>query len=107
MEAIKVVMHDPARAKCPCASLTEALTRMLNIEQMELENLLDHVKRFKQKRDVMKSHVGKNILDGFVENTPELRSMLLSRKTRKMKLARNGWHVCQCATVTRGSTEVS
>jgi hypothetical protein len=30
---------------------------------------LDYVKRFKESRDIMKSHVGTNILDKFVKNT--------------------------------------
>ena len=41
---IKVLMHDPIRAKYPFASLTEAITRILNIRQMESEGLLEYVK---------------------------------------------------------------
>ena len=33
LKAIKIVMHDPIRAKYPYASLTEALMRTLNIKQ--------------------------------------------------------------------------
>ena len=74
LKAIKVLMHDPIRAKYPFASLTEAISRTLNIKQMENEGLLDHTKRFKQARDIMKSHVGKDVPDNFVENTPECRN---------------------------------
>jgi hypothetical protein len=66
---IKVLMHDPIRAKYPFASLTEAISRMLNLKQSENEGLLDYVKRFKESRDIMKSHVGTDILDMLVENT--------------------------------------
>jgi hypothetical protein len=67
-------MHDPMRAKYPFASLTEAISRMLNLKQSdENEGLLDYVKRFKESRDIMKSHVGTGILDKFVENTLEYR----------------------------------
>jgi hypothetical protein len=66
---IKVLMHGPIRAKCPFASLTEAMIRMLNIKQQENEQLLDYIKRFKQFCDITKSHVGTDILDTFVENT--------------------------------------
>ena len=45
---IKVLMHNPIRAKYPFASLTEAMIRMLNIKQQENEQLLDYIKRFKQ-----------------------------------------------------------
>jgi uncharacterized FAD-dependent dehydrogenase len=47
------------------------MSRMLNIKQIESEGLLDYVKRFKESGDSMKSHVGTDILDKFVENTRE------------------------------------
>jgi hypothetical protein len=70
---IKVLMHDPIRAKYPFASLTEAISRMLNLKQIDEEGLLDYVKRFKESRDIMKSHIGTDILDKSVENTLEYR----------------------------------
>ena len=54
LKAIKIVMHDPIRAKYPYTSLTEALMRKLNIKQLEQESLIDYMKRFKQSRDVLK-----------------------------------------------------
>jgi hypothetical protein len=48
LDKIKMLMHDPIRAKYPHASLTEAMSRMLNIKQIESEGLLDYVKRFKE-----------------------------------------------------------
>ena len=85
LEAIKTLMHDPIRAKYPCASLTEAISRAMNIKQTENENLLDCVKRFKQQRDIMKSHVGTNILDTFAENMPEHRNETDTNKQDEMK----------------------
>ena len=73
MKAIKIVMHDPIRAKYPYASLTEALMRTLNIKQLEQESLIDYMKRFKQSRDVLKSHIGGDILNKFIETLPEYR----------------------------------
>ena len=73
LEAIKIVMHDPIRAKYPYASLTEALMRTLNIKQLEHKSLIDYMKRFKQSRDVLKSHIGGDILNKFIENLPEYR----------------------------------
>ncbi len=69
LNKIKVLMHDPIRAKYPYASLTEAISRMLNLKQSKNEGLLDYVKRFKEPCDIMKSHMGTDILDKFVENT--------------------------------------
>jgi hypothetical protein len=66
-----MLMHDPLRAKYPYASLTKAMSRMLNIKQIESEGLLDYVKRFKEFGNIMKSHVGTSILDKFVKNSRE------------------------------------
>ena len=71
IELLKIVMHDPIRAKYPYALLTETLIRTLNIKQLEHERLIDYMKRFKQSRDVLKSHIGEDILNKFVENLPE------------------------------------
>jgi hypothetical protein len=69
LNKIKVLMHDPIRAKYHFASLIKAISRMLNLKQSENEVLLNYVKRFKEARDIMKSHVGTDILDKFVKNT--------------------------------------
>jgi hypothetical protein len=58
LEKIRVLMHDPIRAKYPYASLIEALIRLMNIKQFEQEQLLDYIKRFKQFHHITKSHVG-------------------------------------------------
>ncbi len=85
LNKIKVLMHDPIRAKYPFASLTEAISRMLNLKQSENEGLLDYVKRFKESRDIMKSHVGTDILDKFVENTLEYRDETDTTLKKEMK----------------------
>ena len=46
---------------------------MLNLKQFNNEGLLEYVKILKQARDIMKSHVGTDILDRFIENTREYR----------------------------------
>ena len=84
LKAIKIVMHDPIRVKYPYASLTEALMRTLNIMQLEHESLIDYMKRFKQSRDMLKSHIGGDILKKFVENLPEYRHSTMADQ-REMK----------------------
>ena len=71
LKAIQTVMHDPIRAKYPYASLTEALMGTLNIKQLEHESLIDYMKRFKKLKDVLKSHMGGDILNKFIKNLPE------------------------------------
>ena len=70
-KAINIVMHNPIRVKYPYASQTEALMRTLNIKQLEHESLIDYMKRFKQSRDVLKSHISGDILNKFIESVPE------------------------------------
>ena len=76
LESIKTLMHDPVRAQYPLVSMTEALIRLVNVKQMDNESLLDYVKRFKQLRDVAKSHLGSKVLDTFVEHSEEYRKAL-------------------------------
>jgi hypothetical protein len=85
LNKIKVLMHIPIRAKHPFASLTEAISRMLNLKQSENEGLLDYVKRFKESRDIMRSHVGTGILDKFVKNTLEYRDESNTTLKKEMK----------------------
>jgi hypothetical protein len=85
LNKIKVLMHDPIRAKYPFASLSEAISRMLNLKQSENEGLLDYVKRFKESRAIMKAHVGTNILDKFVENTLEYCDEIDTTLKKEMK----------------------
>ena len=86
LKAVRVLMHDPARAKYPMASMTEAILRALQYtEQKEDENLLDYVTRFKSAKNVLKSHVGKDVLHKFIEHTEEYRNELDTTKQQTMK----------------------
>ena len=42
LEAIKALMHDPVLAQYPLVMMTDALTRLVNVKQMESEPLLDY-----------------------------------------------------------------
>jgi hypothetical protein len=85
LNKIKVLMHDPIRAKYPFTLLTEAISRMLNLKQSENEGLLDYVKRFKESRDIIKSQIGTDILDKFVDNTLEYRDATSTTLKQEMK----------------------
>ena len=92
MGKIRILMHDPVRSKYPFASLTEAMSRMINLKQTEHEKLLDYIKRFKQTRDIMSSHMGTDLLDKFVENTSEYKSKTDATNKAEMKSgAFNKW----------------
>ena len=85
LKKVRVLMHDPVRSKYPFASLTEAMSRMINLKQMEQEQLLDYVKRFKQTRDIMSSHMGTDLLDKFIENTSAYKEETDTTKQDEMK----------------------
>jgi hypothetical protein len=79
-------MHDPARAKYPYASVTEALLRAIQYtKQKEDKNLIDYVTRFKSAKNVLKSHVSSQVLHQFVEHTAEYRAETNATKKQEMK----------------------
>ena len=89
LEAIKMLMHDPVRAQYPLVSMTDALARLVNVKQMEGEPLLDYVKRFKQMRDVAKSHLGNKMLDTFVKQSEDYRKLSDVEKANNNNERRN------------------
>ena len=49
------------------------------------EQLLDYIKRFKQLRDVARSHLGSNILNKFIEQSEEYRTSEDDEAKKKMR----------------------
>ena len=95
LKVIKILMHDPERAKYPYSSLTKAMARIINIKQYDKENLLDYSKRFKQAKDIFVSHVGSDILDKFSEHLPEYKTA--PNQTARDELKKNSfnkWMAC-------------
>ena len=66
LEVIKTLMHDSVRYQYHLVSMTDVLSRVFNVKQMENKNLLDYVKRFKQLRDVATNQLGRGFLHKFV-----------------------------------------
>ena len=78
LKAIKIVMHDPIRAKYPYASLTEALMRTLNIKQLETGEsyrLHKEVQAIQRRAEVTYRW---RYSQQFVENLPEYRHSTMS-----------------------------
>lgn len=91
LEAIKTLMHDPVRAQYPLVSMTDALTRLLNMKQFSDETLLDYTKRFKQERDVAKAQLGTDILDSFVESSEEYKKASNAKQKTLKDVAFEKW----------------
>ena len=85
LKAIKNIMHDPEHNKYPFASLTTALLQMVNIKQQEKESLIDYIKRVKQAKDVLVSHVAADILNTFIEHTEEYQKAVFDTDKAQMK----------------------
>ena len=85
-------MHDPARAKHPFASVTEApLRAMQHTKQKEDENLIDYVTRFKSAKNVLKSHVGSEVLHKFIEHTEDYRAANAAKQQEMKDESFNNW----------------
>ena len=61
--AIKNCMVESVRAQYPLISMTESLTRLVNIKMLDNESALEYLKQFKQTHDVFVSHMGKDMLE--------------------------------------------
>ena len=67
IKTIREIMHEPVREKYPFASMMEVMSRLINFKQQDHEGLLDFTNRFKQAKDVLKSHIGDEFLKPFVK----------------------------------------
>ena len=87
LERIRVLMHEPDKAKEPFTSFLDATANFVNIRQMENENINDYVRRFKNMRTIFKSLSGNKLLDGFAENLPEYKALTDTVKQVEFKSA--------------------
>ena len=86
LEAIAKLMHEPIRAHFGYISMMEAHRRLLCTRQREKESLLDYMERFKQEKSIVKSHMGENFLDHFVEQTKEYKEHVINGEMSKAVL---------------------
>ena len=49
---------------------------MLNMKQYENQNIINYTKKSNKASDILKYHIGINILEKFIENTEEYRSAI-------------------------------
>jgi hypothetical protein len=71
LQAVKILINDPVRARYPFASITESITRFMTCKQLENKSLADYVKWFKSNCDGLAQTMGKDFLKKFIENTRE------------------------------------
>jgi hypothetical protein len=91
LKSIKVLMHEPVRARYPLASLTDALLRFANIKQKEDENLTQYTSRFKGDRDLVVSIIGTRAFDKFVEIQPGYEDLTNEEKKEQKENIFDKW----------------
>ena len=84
LKTIQEAMSTSVRAQYPFKTATDTMKRALLIKQWDNEDLLSYVKRFKQQRDILKSHIGKDILLTFIKKQEAYTSE--TSTTRKKEL---------------------
>jgi len=120
LEAIKNCMVESVRAQHPLISMTESLIRLVNIKMRDQESPLEHVKRFKEHRDITISHLGKDLLDHHTTQTQACNdastasdtSANISAAKKKLRVATwDQWMAClmmkgsdypRCGSLLRG-----
>ena len=63
LERILLLMHMPIRETYPMISLTDVMSRLVNIKQKDSEDLLNYLERFKEKWIFLRRKLGKHFLD--------------------------------------------
>ena len=74
--------------------MTNALARVVNFKQMENENVLDYVKRFKQLRDVATNQLGREFFTSLWRCKVSIDSSLTlnPNSSQRTTLLSAGWH---------------
>jgi hypothetical protein len=85
LKAIEILIYNPAQARYPYTSVTEAMTRFMTCRQLENKPLADYVKRFKSYQDSMAQNMGKDFLKEFVKNTKQHADETDTDKQDKMR----------------------
>ena len=85
LEKIKKAVHQPARAVYEFSALIHTLKRTLNLKLMDNESLADYFNRFTHERGVMKTSLGLNFLDSFVENTKDYKEQTDEKEKERLK----------------------
>ena len=76
LESVELRMHTPQGATYPTLTLAETLHILLNLIQMDNYDLLNYLGRLKSEKNVVMILFGKNILNGFLENTKSYKDLL-------------------------------
>ena len=73
------------RSSYPYEVVAEGLQKIVNMKQYKEENLVKHTERFKHEKSVIKTILGINFLDKFVESTKEFQHISKDKEKQKLK----------------------
>ena len=85
LKEIAKAMHQPVRSSYPYEVVAEGLQRIVNMKQYKKENLVQYTERFKHEKSVIKTILGTNFLDKFVESTKEFQDLSDDKEKKKLK----------------------
>jgi hypothetical protein len=69
LKAVKTLTQDTVCVQYLYLSMWSAVKRPVTMRQFDDESILDSVKHFKQKRNIVTTYIGKKFHDDFVEHT--------------------------------------
>ena len=78
LKSINILMHKPERSNYPSASITETSKRVVNIKHKYNKSRLDYLKRLKQGKDILKEHVGRDVLGNYLDNVDEFKNEIIA-----------------------------
>jgi len=109
LKAINNCMVESVRAQHPLISVNESLIRLVIIKRCDQESPLEHVKQFKECRDAMVSHLGKDLLDHRTTQTQACKDASAVSNTAanisaaKKKLRAGAWDQWMAHLMMKGS----
>ena len=74
MNSINILINEPECSKYLFASITEAFKCVVKMKQEYNTSILDYSRCLKQAKEILETHVGKDILVHYVDNLEEFKN---------------------------------
>ena len=78
-------MYTPVRERHPLSTLSETLSSLFNLRQMQDAILFEFIARFNKEKKVAKTQLDNNLLDVLITNTIEYPSLSVATLQTEMK----------------------
>jgi hypothetical protein len=102
LKRIRELTHETDESRYPYLAIIETISRFVNLRQLDDEDLITYVKRFKAQKDIVKEQLGKNFLSDFVEWTQEYKD-LAGQTNEQQELKKTALEKFQAELLIRNS----